>query len=195
MSDNKSQLSNNQIKTLSIDPNEQNPTNQEIKSDPDLDYLLKKRRSDGSIIKSRPEMLKAYHDSNLPYPFSAIFNLTYCRNIIKSHFFNSVFFAMPLSMVISYTLNPEIRTKGYMSRSKFYYLSIYFLTYSVLFGGFTIDALVFCDYCKPWSDVYLTDGRSQKYKEILKNRIKNEQKSTDIQIKKTRDFGLKDNEI
>lgn len=186
---------NNQTKTLSSTITNPNLSQEQPKSDPDLDYLLKKRRSDGSLIKTRQEMLKAYHDSNLPYPFSAIFNLTYCKNIIKSHFFNSIFFAMPLSMVISYTLNPEIRTKGYMSRSKYYYFSIYMLTYAVLFGGFSVDALLFCDYCKPWSDVYLVDGRTQKYKEILKNRIKNEQKSTDVQIQKTRDYGLKDNEI
>lgn len=172
----------------------QNKTQEKI-SDSDMEYLLKKRRTDGSVIQSREDMLKAYKESNLPYPFSAIFKLTYCRNIMKSHFFNSIFFAMPLSMVISYTLNPEIRTKGYMSRSKYYYLTIYMVTYSILFGGFTLDALLFCDYCKPWSDVYMVDGRSQKYREILKNRIKNEQKSTDIQIQKTRDYGLKDNEI
>lgn len=198
MSDNKSHPQNLQNKASSDTPentNNNKTISQEPKSDPDLDYLLKKRRSDGSLIQTRQEMLKAYHDSNLPYPFSAIFNLTYCRNIIKSHFFNSIFFAMPLSMVISYTLNPEIRTKGYMSRSKSYYLSIYLITYSILFGGFCLDALLFCDYCKPWSDIYMVDGRSQKYKEILKNRIKNEQKSTDIQFQKTRDYGLKDNEI
>jgi len=190
MSENKSQSFNEPYK---------NSSNfnkiQEIKSDPDLDYLLKKRRSDGSIIQTRQDMLKAYHDSYLPYPFSAIFQLTYCKNLIKSHFFNSMFFAMPISMVISYTLNPEIRTKGYLSRSKIYYFTIYLVTYSAMFGGFTLDALLFCNYCKPWSDVYMVDGRSQKYKELLKNRIKNEQKSTDIQIQKTRDHGLKDNEI
>ncbi len=194
-SNNHSQQSNSDTKTSSPDTHQNDNKQQAIKSDPDLDYLLKKRRSDGSLIKTRQEMLKAYHDSNLPYPFSAIFNLTYCKNIIKSHFFNSIFFAMPLSMVISYTINPEIRLKGYQSRSKFYYLGLYFVTYAVLFGGFSMDALLFCDYCKPWSDVYLVDGRSEKYKEILKNRIKNEQKSVDIQFQKTRDYGLKDNEI
>ena len=161
----------------------------------DLEFLLKKRRGDGSVIKTRHEMLQDYNLSSLPYPFSVIYNLVYCRNLIKSHFFNSIFFAMPLSMVASYTLNPEIRTKGFMSRSKFYYISIYLLTYTILFGGFTLDSLLFCDYCKPWSDVYLAEGRSNKYKEVLKNRIKNEQKSNDIRFQKTRDQGLKDNEI
>jgi len=176
-------------------PKNNNCNNSDIKSDSDLDFLLKKRRSDGSLIKTRKEMLKDYHDSILPYPFSAIYKLTYCKNIMKSHFFNSIFFSMPLAMVIAYTLNPEIRTKGYMSRSKYYYLTIYMITYTCLFGGFSIDALLFCDYCKPWSDVYMSDGRSEKYKEILKNRIKTEQKSTDIKIQKTRDYGLKDHEI
>lgn len=161
----------------------------------DKDYLLKKFRSDGTLIKTRQEMLQDYYNSHLPYPFSVIFNLAYCKNIVKSHFFNSFFFAFPLSFVISYTLNPEIRTKGYMSRPKFYYISIYMITYTLLFGGFTFDALILCDYCKPWSDVYMTDGRSEKYKEVLKNRIKNEQKSEDIKFQKTRDQGLKDNEI
>ncbi len=111
-SNNHSQQSNSDTKTSSPDTYQNENKQQAIKSDPDLDYLLKKRRSDGSLIKTRQEMLKAYHDSNLPYPFSAIFNLTYCKNIVKSHFFNSIFFAMPLSMVISYTINPEIRLKG-----------------------------------------------------------------------------------
>jgi hypothetical protein len=170
-------------------------TNPYKTSNEDLEYLSKKRKSDGSLMLSRIEMINNYNNSYLPYPLSAFFNLTYCKNIMKSHIYNCLFFAFPLSSVAAYTFNSEIRKKGFMSKTKLYYLSIYIVTYSCLLGFFTADALLFCDYCKPWSCVYLNDSRTQKYKEVLKGRIKGEQKSTDIKIQKTRDQGLKDNEI
>ena len=159
--------------------------NTQIWSNEDLEYLSKKRKSDGSLMHSRKEMINNYNNSYLPYPFSAFFNLTYCKNIMKSHIYNCLFFSFPLSSVAAYTFNADIRKKGFMSKNKIYYLSIYIVTYTCLLGLFTADALLFCDYCKPWSCVYLDDSRSQKYKEVLKGRIKGEQKSTDIKIQKT----------
>lgn len=180
---------------FNMSQNNGNFNNENFLRKEDLEILYKKRKSNGTIMPLRKEMIIKYNNSNLPYPFSVIFNLNYCKNIIKSHLFNCVFFSIPLSSVAAYTFNTEIRNKGFMSKNKSYYLSIYLITYGVLLGFFTLDALLFCDYCKPWSDVYLDENRTDKYKKILKGRIKGEYNSLDIQIKKTRDFGLKDEEI
>jgi hypothetical protein len=157
--------------------------------------LNMKRRPDGSLYKSRLEMKKAYNDSKLPYPLNAVFKLDYCFNIVKSHFFNSFFFSVPLTLVLSYAINPRVRTEGMKSRPISYYISLYLLVYSSMSLYFAIDSLMFCDYCKPWSSVYDSDNKNETYKQILKNRIKSEQSGLDAKIKKTKDKGLKEDEI
>jgi len=154
-----------------------------------------KRRADGSLYKSRLEMKASYDNSRLPYPFAAIWNLDYCWNIVKSHFKNCFFFAVPMTLVFSYAFNPKVRTEGMKSRPFVYFISVYILVYSMLGGYFLFDSLAFCDYCKPWSSVYTKDGQSERYKEVLRSRIRREQSSIDAQNKKTRDVGLKDDEI
>jgi hypothetical protein len=140
-------------------------------------------------------MKEAYSNSKLFYPFSAIWNLDYCWIIVKSHIKNCLIFAIPLTLVASYALNPKARTQGVQGRPFVFYVSVYILTYSSLTGLFMIDALAFCDYCKPWSNVYDAESSREKYKEMLKSRIKREQSSYDIKIKKTIEQGLKDEEI
>jgi hypothetical protein len=154
-----------------------------------------KRRSDGSLYRSRKEMKEAYHNSKLFYPLSAIWNLDYCWIIVKSHIKNCFIFAIPLTLVSAYAFNPKVRTQGVQGKPFVFYVSLYILVYTSLTGFFMIDALAFCDYCKPWSNVYDTESGREKYKEMLKNRIKREQSSTDIIMKKTRERGLKDEEI
>lgn len=156
-----------------------------------------RRKSDGSLYKSRLEMKEEYEKSILPYPFSAIWNLEYCWNICKSHFKNSIIFALPLSVVASYALNKKARTEGIKSKPFKYYLSLYVLVYTSLVGLFIGDSLTTCDYCKPWSDVYRKDGDNDnaKYRDILRSRIKNEQGSSDIKKRITSAKGLSDEEI
>jgi hypothetical protein len=157
-------------------------------------YRLR-RKPDGTPYRSRKDMKENYQNSRLFYPFSAIWNLDYCWNICKSHFKNTFFFTMPLAFVVSYALNPEIRTKGFKSRPFAYYASVYIFIYSCLSSYFIIDALAFCDYCKPWSPLYNLEDRSDKYREMLKSKIKGEQSSIDVKINKTKHQGLKDEEI
>jgi len=147
------------------------------------------------IYRTRLDMKRDYDNSMLIYPFSAVWHLDYCRNIIKSHLKNSLVFSFPLSLVLAYALNPKARTKGMKGQPFFYYVSMYLLVYASLTSIFMLDAFIFCDYCKPWSDVYSAEGRSQKYKEILKGRIKSQQAHNDIKIRKTKYEGLKDDEI
>lgn len=154
-----------------------------------------KRRSDGQLYRTRTQMKEAYDKSKLFYPFSAIWNLDYCWTVCKSHVKNSLVFSVPISLVLSYALNPEVRTKGLKSRPLAYYISIYTFVYAGMISIFLFDALAFCDYCKPWSRIYSLDDSSEKYKDILKGRIKEEQKSSDIKYLKTRTIGLKDEEI
>jgi hypothetical protein len=100
-----------------------------------------------------------------------------------------------MTVVFSYAFNPKVRTEGMKSRPFVYYVSLYIMVYSMMSGYFIIDSLVFCDYCKPWSSVYDTENKNEVYKQVLKNRIKNEQSSFDAQVKKTKEKGLKDEEL
>lgn len=159
-----------------------------------LQDLNLKRKPDGTKYRSRLDMKEAYKKSKLFYPFSAIWNLDYCWNIVKSYMKNSIFFAVPFTLVASYILNPKVRKDG-MKRPFAYYVSVYMMTYCIISGYFLIDALAFCDYCKPWSYVYNEDNRKERYKEMLKTKIKSEQSSLDIINKKTKNQGLKDEEI
>ncbi len=154
-----------------------------------------KRRQDGSAYKSRQEMVQNYRDSRLFYPLSVLWNLEYCNTIIKKHFINSLYFAFPFTLVGAYAFNPKIRTEGMRGRPFVYYVSLYILIYGAMCGYFLLDSLVFCDYCKPWSYVYDTESGREQYLKMLKTKIKQEQGSSDIQYKKTRDKGLKDEEI
>lgn len=160
-----------------------------------LQSINLKRKPDGTPYKSRLEMKKEYDESVLPYPLKAIWKLDYCWNIIKSHLLNCFFFSLPLTIVYTYSFNPKIRTEGMKSKPFIYYISAYILVYSIISSYFVIDALIFCDYCKPWSPVYLSNNKSESYKEILKSRIKREQGEYSVQLKKTRDRGLKDEEL
>jgi hypothetical protein len=154
-----------------------------------------RRRQDGSLYVSRREMREKYEKSFLPYPFAAIFKLDYCWNIIKAHLANGLFFSIPLTFVMTYAFNPDIRTKGFNSRPRSYYLKFYSLVYLGMISIFTLDSLMFCEYCKPWSSLYSETTNSDHYKDMLKNRIKTEQKSTDVNFKRTRMSGLKDEEL
>ncbi len=155
-----------------------------------------KRKYDGGIYRTRFEMKQAYQNSYLPYPLAAIWHLDYCNNIIKSYFKNSFLFSIPMTLVASYILNPKARMEGSVKkRPLLYYFSVYMFAYCLMSGYFMIDSILFCDYCKPWSYVYDEGNRGDKYKNILKDKIKTEQSSIDIQNKKTQDKGLKDHEL
>lgn len=154
-----------------------------------------KRKRDGTLYRSRKDMKKSYDNSYLPYPFAAILKLDYCWKIYSTHLVNSLFFSVPLSLVAGYALNPDVRTKGFKSRPFVYYVSIYMLVYTAMTSYFMLDSLVFCEYCKPWSSIYKEQSHSDHYRDMLKGRIKEEQKSFDVQNKKTRKIGLKDEEI
>jgi hypothetical protein len=154
-----------------------------------------RRRPDGSLYVSRKDMRDKYNNSILPYPFAAIFKLDYCWNVIKAHLANGLFFSIPLTFVMTYAINPDIRTKGFTSKSRGYYFKFYTLVYLGMITCFTIDSLIFCEYCKPWSALYTESTNSDNYKEMLKSRIKSEQKSNDVKYKRTRMSGLKDEEL
>jgi hypothetical protein len=153
-----------------------------------------RRKNDGSLYRSRKDMKDNYDNTVLPYPL-AVVKLDYCKNIIKAHVGNAFFFAMPMSFVFSYAFNPDIRTKGFKSRDYKFYTKFYLGVYSAMLAIFILDSLIFCDYCKPWSKLYSETSNSDYYKDMLKTRIKSEQRSNEVNYKRTRMSGLKDEEI
>jgi hypothetical protein len=156
--------------------------------------LNTRRKGDGSLYLNRREMKEKYDRSVLPYPL-AVVKLDYCWNVLRAHIGNAVFFAMPLSFVLSYALNADIRLKGFKSKPYGYYGKTYLAVYAGLVGVFILDSLLFCEYCKPWSKLYTETTSSDYYKDMLKNRIKTEQRSNDVNYKRTRMSGLKDEEL
>lgn len=160
-----------------------------------LESLLVRRRKDGSKYKSRREMINNYKLSHAPYPLSVFLHLDYCTNIIKSHLTHGFIFSLPLSLIVSYALNPEVREKGFMSKNKYYYIVNFGMCYFLFIIAFTIDSMVFSDYCKPWSNVYSLGDDYDEYFVFMKNRIKKEQEKMDIQLKKTRLEGLRDEDL
>jgi hypothetical protein len=154
-----------------------------------------KRKPDGTPYRSRIQMKEEYDKSVLPYPLKAIWKLDYCWNIVKSHIFNSIFFSIPFTLVYTYAANPKVRNEGMRSKPFIYYVSAYILVYSLMSTYFVLDSLIFCEYCKPWSSVYSIDNKNETYKEILRSRIKSQQSQFDAQVKKTKDKGLKDEEL
>jgi len=64
--------------------------------------LTLRRRADGTLYKTRLQMIEEYNNSILPYPLKAMFRLDYCKNIIKSHITQSFIFSIPLSFVLAY---------------------------------------------------------------------------------------------
>jgi len=161
----------------------------------EFNSVLVRRRPDGSLYKSRKEMIDSYNKSLLPYPVKAIFKLDYCNKIISSHMKQSIVFSIPISFVVAYVTNPSVRTKGLRSKGFSFYLSAYIITYISFISYFMVDSLIFCDYCKPWSQIYSEVNDSKYFKEILVGRIKSEQSSQDAKIKKTKSVGLKDDEL
>ena len=160
-----------------------------------LDVLSIRRKPNGEKYKSRRDMVENYKNSYLPYPLSVIFKLDYCKNLILSHLSFGVVISLPISMVLSYALNPDVRSKGYFSKPKLFYFSNFMMVYCGFVLAFSLDSLIFSDYCKPWSKIYTTGDESDEYFKFMKQRIKSSQNSADVKIKKTKSVGLKDDEI
>lgn len=159
------------------------------------DFKFKRRKNNGTPYRTKQDMIEDYNKTVLFYPFSVLWNMDYCSTIVKSHMKNSLFFAFPFTFLLSYALNPQARSGGLSKRPFAYYITTYFTVYTCLSIYFLIDSFLFCDYCKPWSEMYSINNGRESYKNLLKDKIKREQKSTDVAIRKTRDIGLSDDEI
>lgn len=174
--------------------------NQEIKLDKntpklsELDALTVRRRKDGTRYISRKEMAEKYNNSILPYPIKVI-KLDYCKNILYNHLKMGALASFPFSMVLSYVMNPNIRTKGFFSKSKYFYLVNYLLVYTSFVCIFSIDSILFSDYCNIKSQVYKIETDNDAYFKYMKTRIKNEINSEDVKLKKNKSIGLSDDEI
>lgn len=153
-----------------------------------------RRKPDGTLYRNRFDMLNAYSRSYMPYPL-ALYHLDYCRNILWNHTKHSVLFAFPITLVLAYGLNPDARTKGFSARSKSYYISLYLVVYSAFVFTFSADALINCDYCKPWSAIYKYSSDSDDYLRLMKDRINKEKSSNDFKANRTKHKGLRDDEL
>ncbi len=162
-----------------------------------LSALLTKRKPDGKPYRNRREMVEDYKNSKLPYPLSVIRNIDYCRNIIYSHIKNSAFFALPFSFVLAYALNPNSRKEGLnFKKNKYLIVNLYILGYLFLITVFSLDALITCEYCKPWSDFYKINNSTDAYVKNMKDRFNKLEKSKkDIIISKAKSKGLSDEDL
>lgn len=159
--------------------------------------LLKKRKADGTPYRNRKDMINDYKNSKLPYPFSVIRNIDYCRTILYSHMKNSLFFALPFSFVMTYALNPKSRTEGLnFKKNKILIVNIYILSYFGIMAIFALDAFTTCDYCKPWSEFYKLNNSNDDYVKSIKDRFNKLEKSKkDIIISKAKIKGLSDEDL
>ena len=161
-----------------------------------LNKLNLKRRPDGSIYRSRIDMINDYKNSVLIYPFSVIYNIDYCRSILKTHFKNCFYFSIPFTFVLGYALNPTVRSEGMQFRKHYkFYFFIYFSVNILIFTLLSLDSLIFCDYCKPWSKIYSLKSDSDEYFNYMKERVKTETNSIDVMKKKISTKGLDDEDI
>lgn len=160
----------------------------------DLDVLSIRRRKDGSKYVTRKEMAEKYNNSILPYPFKVV-KLDYCKNLIYNHLKMGLIASFPFSMLLSYVMNPYVRTKGFFSKNKYFYFVNYCLVYSIFVVVFSIDSILFSDYCNIKSQIYSLETDNDVYFNFMKKRIKNEINSEDIKLKKNKSSGLSDDEI
>lgn len=160
-----------------------------------LEKTLIRRNKDGSIYRNRHEILEQYKKSYLPYPIAPLLKLDYCRKMFFSHLQNSFYFAGPLSLISLYVLHNDIRKIGYRTKSFSYILSHYLLVSFIIMGILTLDCLAFSDYCKPWSQIYNLENDSEYFKKELMTKFKKEIEKPDVKLERTKDIGLKDDEL
>ena len=60
---------------------------------------------------------------------------------------------------------------------------------------FSLDSFITCDYCKPWSKFFKNTSNNDVYYSLMKDRINNENKSSDIIKKRIVTKGLDDDEL
>ena len=156
--------------------------------------LTTRRRKNGTIYRNRQEMKENYNNSYLPYPLAPLFKLDYCKNVFYHHLKNAYIFSIPITLLSAFTFNKEIKKKGLRAKPFSYYVSLYILVNLIYVAGTTLDCLLFCDYCKPWSDVYNVDNDSEYFKKIV-GKINNEKTTINFNLRKTQNVGLKDEEL
>lgn len=152
-----------------------------------------KRRRDGTLFRTKEEMIESYKKSYLPYPLSAFYHLDYCKKILKVNLYNSIFFAMPFSLVLMYAFIPHIKIEGFKLKHKRIYFNWYLAVYLLLMSLLAFDMTISADYCNPKSFVYQQNSNDD-YRGYLKKRIQSVQ-TEDFKITKTKSGGLSDDEL
>ncbi len=156
---------------------------------------LVRRKKDGSLYRSRQEIIEEYNKSNISYPFAALIKLDHCRNTFKSHMQNSIFFSGPLSLVTLYALNKDVMKIGYKAKRFSYVFSHFILVTLITMGVMTLDCLLFNDYCNPKSDIYSIESDSEYFKKALLPKLVEQKNKSDVKIGRTKEIGLKDEEL
>jgi hypothetical protein len=160
-----------------------------------FESVMTRRTKNGKIYQNRQEIIEKYRNSFLPYPIAPLLIMDYCRDIFMKNIQNCFFFAGPLSLLSAYARNKEVRLKGFRAMSFSYLVSHYIFINIICMGLVTIDCLLFCDYCKPWSAIYNVDNDSEYFRQELIPKIQKEKASFDVQMIRTRNQGLKDEEL
>lgn len=90
----------------------------------------KKVKRDGTVLRSKADIIKDHDSSNLPYPLKPIVKLDYCWRLTYTMFKHSFVISMPLTFIhFIWTKSPEcwkytFRTVPYKSFFKNYFLCV-----------------------------------------------------------------------
>ena len=156
---------------------------------------LVRRKKDGSLYRGRHQIIEEYNKSKIPYPLAALIKLDYCRNTFISNMKNCIFFSGPLSLVTLYALNADVRKSGYRAKGFLYNFSHFILITLIMMGAMTLDCLILNDYCNPNSDIYKMENDSEYFKKALLPKLIREKNKLDVKIGRTKEIGLKDEEL
>ena len=118
-------------------------------------------KRDGSVIRSKAQIIRDYDESSMPYPLKNLLKLDYCWKLNYTMFIHSFYLSTPLSGIyFIYTNMPQcwnytLRTFPYKLLLKNY--GMFMLIINCANIGFS---LMFEDYCKRDSEVYSVRQRN-----------------------------------
>ena len=105
-------------------------------------------KRDGTILRSKAEIVKDYDESALPYPIKNIWKLDYCWRLTYTMWKHSFVISLPTTMVVFIYRNMPECWK--YTRKTFPYARLAFTYVYILFALNTVNttySLAFEDYC------------------------------------------------
>ena len=149
-----------------------------------------KIKKDGTILRSKEEICRAYDYSYLPYPLSALFELDYCARLQWKMFQHSMYLALPFTITAFFWQNPN----AFQTKLRHWPFRRIIFLYSVSIVGInafnTITSLMFEPYCDRYSIVYEEARTSKALRQLLE--IENEKHKDSFESKTQRKLSDED---